>query len=211
LPDKSFLVFEGGEGAGKTTSMAALAARLQQDGHDVLLTREPGGTPEGMALRGLLLSTEGPAWDRGAELLLMVAARVQHVKTLIRPALRAGKTVLCDRFVGSTLAYQGAGHGLPKDLILDLHRRLVGDLWPDLTILLDVDPRIGLARSAGRLRRDRLDEGRFETLDLAFHDRVRAAFLAQAAERPTLVIDAGLDLPQVHADLLRQVTLFLAR
>ncbi len=99
---------------------------------------------------------------------------------------------------------------MPEDLILDLHRRLVGDLWPDLTILLDVDPRVGLARSARRLSRDRLDEGRFEAMDLAFHERVRAAFLAQAALRPSVIVDAGQELAQVQASLVAQVTGWLA-
>jgi dTMP kinase len=210
LAERSFLVFEGGEGAGKTTAIAKLAVSLKQLGHDVLQTREPGGTSEGLALRALLLGADGPAWDKGAELLLMTAARIQHVKRIILPALRAGKTVLCDRFIGSTLAYQGAGRGLPEDLILDLHRRLVGDLWPDLTILLDIDPAIGLARSTSRLKGNRLDEARFEQLDLPFHTRVRAAFLAQAKHRPTLVIDATQDAPTLHATLQTELTHWLA-
>ena len=104
-----FIVLEGGEGAGKTTVLAGLAAALHEVGLNPLVTREPGGTPQGLALRALLLAEDGPEWDAGAELLLMMAARIQHVRRVIRPALEAGRVVLCDRFLGSTLAYQGAG------------------------------------------------------------------------------------------------------
>ncbi len=182
-----FIVFEGGEGAGKTTAMHAVAARL---GERALVTREPGGTPEGLALRALLLAGDAPDWDPMAELLLMVAARVQHVTRVIRPALEAGRVVLCDRYVGSTLAYQGAGRGLDERFILELHRQAVG-LLPDLTVLLDVDPRVGLRRSLRRLAAGGQDEGRFESLDMAFHERVRASFLAQAAGTRSVVIDAA--------------------
>jgi len=176
-------------------------------GGTALFTREPGGTPEGLALRGMLLSSGGFIWDAGAELLLMTAARVQHVKRVIAPALAQGRVVVCDRFVGSTLAYQGAGRGLSEQVILDLHERFVGGLRPDLTVFLDVDPRVGLARSARRLGEAGVDEGRFEALDLAFHDRVRAAFLAQAADEParSMVVDAARPLGEVTADVLAAV------
>jgi dTMP kinase len=204
LPQPFFVVLEGGEGSGKTSVLSALSKALAPD---VLFTREPGGTPEGLALRSLLLSEQGLDWEPGAELLLMVAARVQHVQRLILPALEAGRMVVCDRFLGSTLAYQGAGRGMPREMILDLHTRLVGGLVPDLTIILDVDPRIGLSRSTRRLENDAIDEGRFEKLDLAFHDRVRAAFLAQAATDPGShhVIDAQRSLPQVVSDVVDAV------
>ena len=196
-----FLVFEGGEGAGKTTAMAAVAARL---GNRALVTREPGGTPEGLALRALLLAGDAPDWDPMAELLLMVAARVQHVTRVIRPALAAGRVVLCDRFVGSTLAYQGAGRGLDQAFILDLHRVAVG-LLPDLTILLDVDPRVGLLRSGRRLVASGQDEGRFEGLDLSFHERVRASFLAQAGMWRSVVIDAAAPEQEVGTAVMDAV------
>ena len=195
-----FIVVEGGDGAGKGGVGASLAEALATAGHPVLATREPGGTPEGLQLRALLLSAAGAVWEQEAELLLMTAARVQHVRRVIAPAIAAGTTVVCDRFVGSTLAYQGGGRGLPADLILDLHRRLVDDFWPDLTIILDVDPRTGLQRSRRRLAAQAQDEGRFEDLDLAFHDRVRQSFLAQAAQNPHLsvVIDAAQPAAQVQ-------------
>lgn len=202
-----FIVVEGGDGAGKGGVAASLAAALTIAGHPVLTTREPGGTPEGLQLRALLLSAAGAVWEQEAELLLMTAARVQHVRRVIAPAVAAGTTVICDRFVGSTLAYQGGGRGLPVDLILDLHRRLVDDVWPDLTIILDVDPRTGLQRSRTRLAAQAQDEGRFEDLDLAFHDRVRQSFLAQAAENPqrTVVIDAAQTAAQVQLEALAHV------
>jgi dTMP kinase len=202
-----FLALEGVDGAGKTGAAKALAAALQQAGCAVLPTREPGGTPEGLALRGLLLAEAGHGWEPGAELLLMTAARIQHVRRVIAPAVAAGTVVLCDRFVGSTLAYQGAGRGLPSELILGLHRDLVGDLWPDLTILLDIDPARSLERARARQAASATDEGKFESLDLAFHRRVRESFLEQARRRPrtTLVIDAARDEAAVQADVAAQV------
>ncbi|GAB0114730.1 dTMP kinase [Acidisoma sp. C75] len=202
-----FIVFEGGDGAGKGSVLAAVAAALRAEGRAVLTTREPGGTPEGLGLRALLLSEAGRVWEPGAELLLMTAARVQHVERVIKPAVAAGQIVLCDRFVGSTLAYQGGGRGLPEVLIRALHRDFVGDYWPDLTVLLDVAPAIALGRSRARLAESAADEGRFEALDLGFHERVRAAFLAQAAAAParTLVVDAAPALAEVEAGVLAQL------
>lgn len=179
-----FIAVEGGDGAGKSGVIVTLKAALEERGHDLLVTREPGGTLEGEQLRALLLSSSGPRWESEAELLLVTAARVQHAKRVIVPALQAGKIVISDRFVGSTLAYQGAGHGVPSARILDLHRLYVGDLWPDLTIILDVDPQVGLARSRGRLAQALSDESRFEELGGDFHTRVRTSFLEQAQADP---------------------------
>jgi dTMP kinase len=209
LPDL-FIVFEGGEGAGKTSAMNALGDALIARGRDVLLTREPGGTPEGLQLRALLLASDAPAWDPMAELLLMVAARVQHVRRVIQPALAAGCIVLCDRFLGSTMAYQGAGRGLPEKFILDLHEDAVGGLLPDLTVLLDVDPRIGLRRSARRLNDARINEGKFEGLDIDFHDRVRAAFLAQELAAQTFVINAEQGQISVATQVVESVITHLS-
>ena len=208
----TFIVFEGGDGAGKGGALAALAQALTADGHEVLTTREPGGTPEGLQLRALLLAASGAVWDEGSELLLMTAARVQHVKRVIRPALAAGRVVLCDRYLGSTLAYQGGGRGIEADLILDLHRRFVEDFRPHLTVLLDVDPATGLTRSRRRLAEAATDEGRFEGLDLGFHARVRASFLAQAARDPdrTILIDAERPLDVVQQDVVSHVRSRLA-
>jgi dTMP kinase len=211
-----FIVFEGGDGAGKGSALAAVAGTLAANGLDVLATREPGGTPEGLELRGMLLSAAGSVWDQGSELLLMTAARVQHVKRVIRPALAAGRIVLCDRFVGSTLAYQGGGRGLPLPLIRDLHRIFVDDISPDLTVLMDVDAAAGLSRSrrrlAGAQAEGGADEGRFEALDLGFHERVRAAFLEQAEAAPdaTIIIDAGRALDSVLPDVVDRVRAWLS-
>ena len=207
-----FIVFEGGDGAGKGSALTAVAESLAADGLDVLTTREPGGTPEGLELRSLLLSAAGAVWDQGSELLLMTAARVQHVKRVIRPALAAGRIVLCDRFVGSTLAYQGAGRGLPLALIRDLHRIFVDDVWPDLTVLMDVDAGAGVRRSRQRLSSTKADEGRFEALDLDFHERVRGAFLEQAEAEPssTIIIDAARPLDDVRPDVVARVRVWLS-
>lgn len=202
-----FIVLEGGEGAGKTGAIAFLAAELGARGHRVTVTREPGGTPEGRALRHLLLSESGNDWAPVAELLLMVADRVQHVERVVKPALTRGEVVISDRYVGSTIAYQGGGRGIDAALILDLHARLLDDFWPDLTLVLDVPPEVGLARSRARLAQGAVDEGRFEGLDLDFHRRVRQSFLDQAAraERFARVIDAGRAVEDVQGDALAAV------
>lgn len=202
-----FIVLEGGEGAGKTGAIAALRAAFAARGLELTATREPGGTPEGAALRGLLLSRSAHDWTSTAELLLMTADRAQHVERVVMPALSAGRTVVSDRYVGSTLAYQGAGRGLDTDLVLDLHRRAVRDLWPDLMIVLDVPPEVGLARSKARLGLGAIDEGRFEGLDLGFHHRVRQSFLDQAAAagRHGLVVDATRERALVEAEVVAAV------
>jgi dTMP kinase len=211
-PRGKFVVFEGGDGAGKGSALAAVAGALAADGHDVLTTREPGGTPEGLELRALLLSSAGAVWDQGSELLLMTAARVQHVKRVIRPAVTKGRIVLCDRYVGSTLAYQGGGRGLPMSLIRDLHRTFVDNVWPDLTVLMDVEAATGISRSRRRLADAATDEGRFEALDLGFHERVRASFLEQAdaAADSTIIIDAARPLDTVRQDVVSQVRAWLS-
>jgi dTMP kinase len=207
----AFLAIEGGEGAGKGTILKELAGKLAGEGFKVLATREPGGTPEGLALRQMLLGADGKIWDPWAELLLMTAARVQHVRRVIQPAIERGELVISDRFVGSTIAYQGAGHGIPENAIEDLHRKAVGEFWPDLTIVLDIDPRIGLKRSLARLGQQDLDEGRFEAMSLAFHQRVRASFLQQAAARPSsyAVVDAELPLAEVAPSAAEAVLTWL--
>lgn len=209
----AFIAVEGVDGSGKSGVVRALVAGLAAQGRDVLGTREPGGTPQGEALRGLLLAGSDDAWEPRAELLLMTAARVQHVARVIRPAVAAGRIVVSDRYAGSTLAYQGAGRGMDDGLIRDLHAKVVDDLWPDLTVVLDLDPAIGLARSRKRLSDAAIDEGRFESLALSFHQRIRAAFLAQAAAAPErhVVIDASGTPEAVQAAALAAVEQFLVR
>ncbi|EKX59594.1 dTMP kinase [Cereibacter sphaeroides] len=208
-----FLAVEGIDGSGKSGIVRSLAAHLGAEGRDVLVTREPGGTPEGEAIRGLVLAGADEAWDPMAELLLMTAARVQHVRRVIAPALAQGRVVISDRYAGSTLAYQGTGRGLSEDFIRTLHAEATGDLWPDLTLVLDLEAGIGLARSRRRLTGETLDEGRFESLDLAFHERIRAAFLAQAARDPGrhAVIDASGTPEEVQARACAALAPFLAQ
>lgn len=187
-----FYAVEGVDGCGKTGITRHLVDHLNATGRRTILTREPGGTPQGEQIRSLILSGSDDAWDPHSELLLMTAARVEHVRRVVLPALATGTSVVSDRYVGSTLAYQGAGRGMAEDFIRLLHRVAVGDVWPDLVIVLDLDPLIGLARSKGRLNAEAIDEGRFETLDLAFHQRIRQSYLDQAAADPEryVIVDA---------------------
>jgi dTMP kinase len=202
-----FIALDGVDGGGKTGAIAFLKEALSSAGYDLLVTREPGGTEEGQALRQLLLANDTFDWEPMAELLLINAARVPHVGKVIRPAIEEGKIVLCDRFVASTIAYQGAGRGIPVEQILELHRISVGDLWPDLTVILDVDPRKGIDRSRKRLQTNQVNEGRFEKLDLAFHQRVRKSFLDQAAmdSNRYAVIDADRPPLNVQQEVLQRV------
>lgn len=169
-----FISFEGGEGSGKSTQLRRLAARLSAQDVTVITTREPGGTPGAEDIRSLLVEGEPGRWDGRVEALLVNAARADHVARLIRPALAEGKWVLCDRYVHSTLAYQGAARGLDEAELRRLHAFATGDLWPDLTIVLDIDPALGLARAAGRAG----GEARFEGEPPAFHKAVRERFLS---------------------------------
>ena len=189
-----FITFEGGEGSGKSTQARTLAERLRAEGHEVSLTQEPAGTPLGALVKGIFerraAGNASPITPQ-AELFLFVAARADHVRIIIRPALDAGHVVVCDRFADSTVAYQGHGRRLPLDEIADLNRIAMQGLSPDLTLLLDLPPEMGLDRAGSRHdrghARDSLGE---ETLD--FHHRVREGFLAIAREEPerVVVIDA---------------------
>ncbi|GJD32685.1 Thymidylate kinase [Methylobacterium adhaesivum] len=195
----AFITFEGGEGAGKSTQVQRLAARLRTgSGRPVVVTREPGGSPKAEAIRAALLSGVAKPHGAFAEALLFSAARIDHLDTLIRPALARGETVLCDRFADSTRAYQGAAGGLDPALVTSLERVVVGETRPDLTLILDLDPSLGLARAAGRG-----DAGpdRFEAEALAFHTRLRDAFRAIAAAEPErcALIDASAEPDAVEA------------
>jgi len=175
-----FITFEGGEGAGKSTQVTALADRLASKGREVVRTREPGGSPGAEAIRALLVTGGVNRWSPVTETLLMNAARRDHLERVIEPALARDAVVVCDRFADSTRAYQGAGGGAPDALIGELERAVVGATRPDLTLLLDIDPAVGLARSGAR----QTDAHRFEQQDLAYHRRLRAAFLALADAEP---------------------------
>lgn len=176
-----FIAFEGGEGAGKSTQARLLADALMAGGAEVIVTREPGGTAGAEAIRALLLATDGDGWLPRAEALLFAAARSDHVERLIRPALAAGKWVICDRFVDSSRAYQGGGAGLTDDDLLALHRIGSGGLLPDLTLLVEVRPAVAAARLA---RRDIAGTDRIGGRPAEFHARVAAAFDRFAAAEP---------------------------
>lgn len=197
-----FITLEGGEGAGKTTLSAGLAAALSAAGVPVLRTREPGGAPGAEALRGLMLHG-GVAWDPVAEAMLMFAARREHVAKTIRPALDAGIWVVCDRFADSTLAYQCHGHGLARDVWRRLADVALDGFVPDLTLVLDLPPEAGMARALSRGAPDR-----FERMGAAFHARVHAAFRDIAAAEPErcLLLDATRPADAVLADALAAVT-----
>jgi dTMP kinase len=197
-----FIAFEGGEGAGKSTQEALLADSLRLAGRSVVRTREPGGTPAGEAIRHVLLSPDFDGLDARAEALLFAAARGEHVAHVVRPALERGDVVICDRYLDSSVAYQGVGRDLGVDRVRDLSLWATGELLPDLTVLLDVDPIVGLARFAGR---DRLEA---ESID--YHRAVRQGFLDLAAAEPEryLVVDAA-DPATVIADAIRQRALAL--
>ena len=198
---RGFFAIEGIDGSGKSGMVGYLVEQLRARGGEGAATREPGGTPQGEAIRSLILSGADDAWDPHAELLLMTAARVEHVRRVIKPALALGRFVISDRYIGSTIAYQGAGRGMSEAFIRQLHAAAVGDVWPDLTIILDLDVETGLSRSRKRLATSAVDEGRFETLDLAFHLRIRESFLDQARRDPArhVVVDASGTPDEVRA------------
>jgi len=190
------ITLEGGEGAGKSTQAHRLADALAASGLPVLRTREPGGAPGAERIRALLLG-HGP-WDPLAEAMLHFAARREHVARTILPALEAGLWVVCDRFADSTLAYQGAGQGLTRDVWQRLCDLALGSLRPDLTLVLDLPVETGMSRASSRGGADR-----YESLGLDFHRRVRAAFLDIAAAEPTrcAIVDASRGADLVFADL----------
>lgn len=196
-----FISFEGGEGVGKSTQIARLADRLRQQGREVLVTFEPGGTDLGQEVRRILLTPGNHVTPR-SEALLYAADRAHHVETVIEPALAAGQVVICDRYADSTFAYQGAGRALDPGGVRTVMEFAVAGRWPDLTLLLDVDPRVGLARARGDGAGDRI-----EAESLQFHDAVRAGFLELAAAAPERfeVIDASGSLDDVTASIERAV------
>ncbi|MDH2201675.1 dTMP kinase [Ectopseudomonas oleovorans] len=193
-----FITLEGPEGAGKSTNREYLAERLRERGIDVLLTREPGGTPLAERIRELLLDPSDEPMAADTELLLVFAARAQHLQQVIRPALAKGSVVLCDRFTDATYAYQGGGRGLSIERIAQLEQFVQGELRPDLTLIFDLPVEVGLARAAARGRLDRFEqEGR------GFFEAVRQAYLQRAEQAPQRyrVLDAGQTLAQVQADI----------
>jgi len=194
-----FLTLEGGEGAGKSTNLRFVQSCLEAAGKPVLMTREPGGTALGEALRAVLLNADQSPVEPLAELLMMFAARAQHVEEVIKPALAEGYWVVCDRFTDATYAYQGGGRGLPKTSIAALETMVQGELRPDLTILLDLPVAVGMQRAGERdAAPDRIER---ESQD--FFERVRAAYRERAQQFPQryCMVDASQDLPAVQASI----------
>lgn len=203
-----FITLEGGEGAGKSTQIARLSDWLRQKGRTVVTTREPGGSPGAEMIRKLLV--EGPAerWDGTTEALLHFAARRDHLRSTVWPALKRGDWVISDRFADSTVAYQGHGHGLDRGTLERLYHVAVGEFRPDLTLILDLPIDAGLARAAAR----RGSETRYESLPAEFHERVRAGFLEIARREPgrCVVIDATQGIDAVTVAIVRTVSQRLA-
>lgn len=192
-----FITFEGGEGTGKSTQVARLVERLRARDLEVLQTREPGGSDGAEEIRNLALNGDAGRWSAMTETLLMFAARSDHLERTIRPALEAGRWVVCDRFADSSRAYQGAGGGTPADFIETLDAAIVGATQPDLTLVFDLPVEVGLERAFGR----GLFETRFESKGLEFHERLRRGFRDIAAAHPgrCVIVDAEGDLEAVEA------------
>jgi dTMP kinase len=203
-----FIAFEGGDGAGKSTQAARLAAALESRGYTVLRTREPGGTPVGEKLRSLVLDHGNGDIDAHTEALIFAASRAAHATQVIRPALSRGEIVLTDRYIDSSVAYQGAGRNLGLEAVRSLNEWATSGLQPHLTVLLDVDPQLGRRRrTAGQAAEDRLESEADE-----FHTRIREAFLSLAAGHPEryLVLPAHLPVDELAGQILARVETLLA-
>ncbi|MBY5925560.1 dTMP kinase [Halomonas denitrificans] len=200
LPRGRFITLEGGEGVGKSTNVSFVVAELEARGIEVVQTREPGGTPRAEAIRELLLAAAEEPLDSDAELLLVFAARAQHLAQRIRPALARGAWVVCDRFTDATFAYQGGGRGLSFERIALLERLVQAELTPDLTLLLDMPLEVAEQRLAARLDRTKTSRDRFEQEQRDFFERVRLAYLARAEQdsRRVATIDADGSLDTVQ-------------
>ena len=193
-----FLTIEGTEGVGKSTNLAFVRDWLQAKGIEVVVTREPGGTPLAEEVRSLLLAKRDEPVNETAELLLVFAARAQHIAQVIQPALARGAWVLSDRFTDATFAYQGGGRGLSTETITQLEQLVQGDLRPDLTLILDIDVELGLNRA-----RQRGELDRFESETMAFFERVRSAYRMRVEQAPSryALVDAGQELAAVQANI----------
>ena len=198
--DGRLITLEGGEGAGKSTQIRLLAEALRKAGLDPVVTREPGGAPGAETIRKLLVEGDVYRWLPMTEALLHYAARIEHVRTTIEPALSAGRWVVCDRFADSTVAYQGYGHDLGAETVYRLHRLTLGDFQPDLTVILDLPVETGLARAGGRHAGGNAREDRYERMDKAFHQRLRDGYLDIARRNPErcAVVDATKNEKAVH-------------
>ena len=191
-----FITFEGGDGSGKSTQVNLLKDYLDNLNFETIKTREPGGTPSAEILRTLLTTGEVEKWTPMSEALLMWASRYEHLIQVIEPALNSGKNVICDRFYDSTYAYQGVAHNLGIDKMEKLKKIIIGDIEPDITFVLDIDPKVGLKRSLDRSNQ----ENRFESYNIDFHNKIRSAFLeiAKKNKNRCVVIDASLNEQKIN-------------
>lgn len=208
----AFITFEGIDGSGKSTQLRMLASELAARGHEVVTTREPGGTPLGVRLRHALLDVEAEV-DPLAELLLYAADRAQHVRTLIRPQLAAGRIVLSDRYADATVAYQGAGRGFPVNLINEVVQLATGGLMPDLTLVFDLDIEEGSVRQTRRTAHGANKSDRLDMETAVFHARVREAYQEIARREPgrVRIIDASGTIAETHLRVMQVVEKFLAK
>ena len=204
------ITLEGIEGSGKTTQIGYMAEYFRENGHDCVITKEPGGTGIGEKIRAILLNPGNHAMDPLAELLLYAADRAQHINEMITPMIAAGKVVICDRFHDSTTVYQGFARGLDMDLIRRLNRLVMGDLLPDMTVVLDLPPELGLKRAWKQIRNGSRDEAetRFENEKLQFHEKVRNGYLTLAKQEPErfVVVDAAEDPDRVRTAIMERLT-----
>ena len=191
-----FITFEGGDGSGKSTQVNLLKDYLDNLNFETIKTREPGGTPSAEILRDLLTTGEVEKWTPMSEALLMWASRYEHLIQVIEPALNSGKNVICDRFYDSTYAYQGVAHNLGIDKMEKLKKIVIGDIEPDVTFVLDIDPKVGLKRSLDRSNQ----ENRFESYSIDFHNKIRSAFLeiAKKNKNRCVVVDASLNEQEIN-------------
>jgi dTMP kinase len=202
-----FITLEGPDGGGKTTQAGLLAEYIKQFGYEVLLTREPGGTPLAEEIRRLILTPTEETLQPMAEILLYAASRAQHVQSLIQPGLAAGKVVICERFVDSSLAYQGYGLGWDLELIRQINRLAVGEVMPDLTFLLDNDARLCLDRVTRRSVQIRTQVDRIEARGVEFQERVRRGYLELASREPRMIIidTSRKDIEAVHREMVARM------
>lgn len=207
-----FISFEGGEGSGKSTQIRCLEKWFRDQGQDVVVTREPGGSPGAEEIRNLILTGDPGRWDPVTEALLMFASRRDHVERTIRPALDSGKIVLCDRFADSSVAYQGYGHGLGADYIRKLWQLAIGDFKPDLTLIFDLPLELGLERASERFANVSAAEDRFERMGLEFHQRLRDGFREIASDEKDRcqIIDASGDIETVSERVILAVKSHIA-
>jgi dTMP kinase len=205
-----FITFEGIEGSGKTTLIEPVAEALRKRGHDPLLTREPGGTDLGLALRKVLLNPRTTGMDSLTELMLFGADRAQHVAEVIRPALEAGRVILCDRFSDATCAYQGFGRGIPLETVNAVDEVAKAGIHPDMTALLDIPAELGLVRvSARNSKAADISESRIDEEELVFHRKVREGYLLLAQREPDrfFVLDARLSPPELAEAVMKELAM----